>query len=148
MTSHSMINRRTSAGIVGSLLTQALLSLLGLRMLLQILVGCSMSPRIVPTTKKLPDLGFVIGRKHVLNLSPHDYVDKSTSYCDINLMALDVPPPKGPLFVFGIPFLQKYFTVYDHGNNRVGFAVAKHAGQKPPVLMTMHESERENERMV
>lgn len=76
--------------------------------------------------KRLPDLGFVIGRKHVLNLSPHDYVDKSTSYCDINLMALDVPPPKGPLFVFGIPFLQKYFTVYDHGNNRVGFAVAKH----------------------
>lgn len=87
----------------------------------------------------LPSLGFVIG-SHILDLEPKDYVDKS-SVCEVSLMALDVPPPKGPLFVFGIPFLQKFFTVYDHENSRVGFAVAKHMGQKPPVLMTMHESD-------
>jgi len=93
--------------------------------------------------KSLPELGFVIGR-HVLNLSPRDYVDKSGQYCDVALMALNVPPPKGPLFVFGIPFLQKFFTVYDHANSRVGFAVAKHAGQEavqPAVLVSMNHGE-------
>jgi len=44
-------------------------------------------------------------------------------------MPLDVPPPKGPLFVFGVPFLQKFYTVYDEGNRRIGFGVAKHANQ-------------------
>jgi saccharopepsin len=75
----------------------------------------------------LPELGFVMG-EHVLNLSPKDYVDRSYSTCSVSLMALDVPPPKGPLFVFGIPFLQKFFTVYDKKENKVGFAIAKHAG--------------------
>jgi len=41
-------------------------------------------------------------------------------------MDLDVPPPMGPLFIFGIPFLQKFFTVYDHSSKQVGFALAKH----------------------
>merc|ERR1712070_561831 len=86
--------------------------------------------------KHLPQLGFVIG-KHILNLEPKDYIDMAGSNCQVSLMALDVPPPKGPLFVFGIPFLQKFFTVYDHANNRVGFSIAKHEGQEPAVLMTV-----------
>jgi len=88
----------------------------------------------------LPKLGFIIG-EHILNLDPKDYVDKSNSACSVSLMSLDVPPPKGPLFVFGIPFLQKFFTVYDHANSRVGFAIAKHAGQKPASLMTVGQHE-------
>jgi len=90
--------------------------------------------------KSLPQLGFVIGR-HVLNLLPRDYVDKNGHDCHVALMALNVPPPKGPLFVFGIPFLQKYFTVYDHANSRVGFAVAKHAGKKAESLVSLDDSE-------
>lgn len=94
---------------------------------------------------KLPKLGFVIG-SHILNLEAKDYVDKAGSTCQVSLMSLDVPPPKGPLFVFGIPFLQKFFTVYDHAKNRVGFAVAKHEGQEPAVLMTVDRHEhREGE---
>lgn len=54
-------------------------------------------------------------------------------------MALDVPPPKGPLFVFGIPFLQKFYTVYDEANNRVGFAIAQHKGEKPEVLVDVSD---------
>jgi len=82
----------------------------------------------------LPKLGFLIG-KHVLNLDPVDYVDSegspdSPSFCQVSLMSLDVPPPKGPLFVFGIPFLQKYFTAYDVANKKVGFAVARHTNQE------------------
>jgi len=76
---------------------------------------------------KLPNLGFVVG-KHILNLKPEDYVDKSEDGCSVALMTLDIPPPKGPLFIFGDPFLRKYYTVYDREALRVGFALAAHGG--------------------
>lgn len=73
----------------------------------------------------LPDLGFVMG-EHILNLKPNDYIDKSQDGCEVSLMPLDVPPPNGPLFIFGDPFLRKFYTSYDKANNQVGFAAAKH----------------------
>merc|ERR1719428_561609 len=79
---------------------------------------------------ELPRLGFLVKGK-VLNLDPKDYVDEIPGDCSVSLMRLDVPPPNGPLFVFGIPFLQKFYTVYDRKSKSVGFAVAKHAGQTP-----------------
>jgi len=89
----------------------------------------------------LPKLGFLV-KGHVLNLEPRDYIDKDSLGCTVALMPLDVPPPNGPLFIFGIPFLQKFFTVYDHETSSVGFAVAKHASQKHPeaVLVTISNS--------
>jgi hypothetical protein len=86
--------------------------------------------------KSLPKLGFAIGEK-VLNLLPEDYIDHAVtpmrSICVLSLMTLDVPPPKGPLFIFGDPFLRRYLTIYDRvggpdGSPRVGFAVAQHQG--------------------
>jgi hypothetical protein len=85
---------------------------------LNVLVDCS-------NYDQLPKLGFILDG-HILNLEPHDYVDRDGSRCDVSLMPLDVPPPKGPLFVFGIPFLQKFYTVYDEANRQIGFGVAKH----------------------
>merc|ERR1719388_344949 len=76
----------------------------------------------------LPKLGFQIGDR-VLNMEPDDYMDKGGGNCDFSLMALDVPPPKGPLFIFGDPFLRRFVTIYDRATPKVGFAVAKHAGQ-------------------
>jgi len=75
--------------------------------------------------KSLPDLGFVMG-DNILNLKPQDYVDKGPDGCEVSLMPLDVPPPNGPLFIFGDPFLRKYYTAYDQANRRVGFATARH----------------------
>lgn len=76
---------------------------------------------------QLPNLGFQIGDT-VLNLKPDDYMDKSSEGCSFSLMALDVPPPKGPVFIFGDPFLRRFVTIYDRSKPAVGFAVAKHDG--------------------
>eukprot|EP00928_Gymnodinium_smaydae_P053282 TRINITY_DN37310_c0_g1_i1.p1 TRINITY_DN37310_c0_g1~~TRINITY_DN37310_c0_g1_i1.p1 ORF type:complete len:520 (-),score=83.40 TRINITY_DN37310_c0_g1_i1:238-1677(-) len=78
---------------------------------------------------KLPRLGFVV-KGHVLHLDPDDYVDKEGNWCQVALMPLDVPPPHGPLFVFGIPFLQRFYTVYNATSRQVGFGVAKHKGDR------------------
>merc|ERR1719162_294535 len=75
---------------------------------------------------ELPTIGFKIGDR-VLNLSPDDYMDKSAGDCSFSVMSLDVPPPKGPLFIFGDPFLRRFVTIYDKKGPRVGFAVAKHS---------------------
>jgi len=53
-------------------------------------------------------------------------MDKSAGDCSFSLMALYVPPPKGPLFIFGDPFLRRFVTIYDRQGPKVGFAVAKH----------------------
>jgi hypothetical protein len=74
---------------------------------------------------QLPTIGFKVNNK-VLNLSPEDYMDKSAGDCSFSVMSLDVPPPKGPLFIFGDPFLRRFVTIYDRNGPRVGFAVAKH----------------------
>lgn len=87
--------------------------------------------------RSLPKLGFIVGGR-VLDLAPKEYVHKVMSeFCWDALMTLDVPPPKGPLFILGIPFLQKYYTVYDHAQGKIGFAVAKHAGEEPEALMML-----------
>jgi len=81
----------------------------------------------------LPKMGFIIGN-HILSLNPPDYISKGSG-CSVSFMDLDIPPPRGPLFIFGIPFLQRYYSVYDQPNRRVGFAVAKHKGVVPETLV-------------
>jgi len=85
---------------------------------------------------RLPRLGFLV-KGQILNLEPTEYVDQSPGYCEVSLMALNIPPPRGPLFILGIPFLEKFYTVYDNVNHQIGFAVAKHASNTslPPSLI-------------
>jgi hypothetical protein len=89
--------------------------------------------------KNLPDLGFLVG-EHTLTLKADDYIDKGEDGCSLALMTLDIPPPKGPLFIFGDPFLRKYYTVYDRGELKVGFALAAHpkADKKDPAAASQH----------
>jgi len=81
----------------------------------------------------LPNLGFLVNGQ-ILNLQPDDYVDTVSDSCEVTLMPLDIPPPRGPLFILGITFLERFYTVYDNVNRQVGFAVAKHAASGRPAM--------------
>lgn len=84
-------------------------------------------------------------KKHEIILHPEDYIiegEKVKQYieqiddpdlislirqeCQTAFMAIDVPAPRGPIFVFGEYFLRKYYTVFDRDERVLGLSLANH----------------------
>lgn len=67
----------------------------------------------------LPDLEFVINGK-TWSVPGKDLVISAGGTCLFAMMGMDIP--NGPQWILGDVFMRQYYTIFDYGNKRVGFA--------------------------
>jgi len=73
----------------------------------------------------LPTITYIIsGDRYTLHRK--DYVMNLNGQCATGIVALDVPEPRGPVFIAGDLFLRKFYSVYNRENLSVQLGLANH----------------------
>jgi len=86
------------------------LSLLGK----EYIINCSLKP-------SLPELSVTLGGQN-FTLAADDYILEVSGQCLFAFTGIDVPPPRGPLWIMGDIFMRKYYCIFDYGNRRMRIA--------------------------
>ena len=64
--------------------------------------------------------------KNTISEVDSDFLNLFNEECQPAFMPIDVPAPRGPIFVFGEYFLRKFYTVFDRDEKVIGIALANH----------------------
>ncbi|PSN51561.1 Lysosomal aspartic protease [Blattella germanica] len=76
------------------------------------------------TIADLPNIEFSLGGT-TFTLTPQEYIQRNDDECRTSIMGRDRNTSKGPMWILGDVFLGKYYSIFDLGNKRVGFANSK-----------------------
>jgi len=80
---------------------------------------------IVNCTADTPDLVITLGGKDmVLRKQDLVFAQASQEDCLLGVMGIDLPPRMGSMWILGDVFMRKYYTKFDWGQQRLGFATA------------------------
>jgi hypothetical protein len=115
-TVNAIVDSGTSLFAGPTTVSKAIAKALGATSLLgrEYIVGCD----------KQFTLSFTIGgQEYEFNNQEATIPDETL--CLLALTPIDIPAPRGPLWILGDPFMRKYYTKFDIGQERLGFALAK-----------------------